>query len=685
MSRRLQQTWKWLRACLVIGIIFIILLVTGILGLYFYGVAAGAPPLAVPQTSLFYGSDGSVIAESHHGENRYWVDLEDISPNVIAATISIEDKKFFRHFGFDIKRIIAAAITDLKEMAKAQGASTITQQYARNLYLDHDKSWDRKIREALLAIRLEVNYSKEEILEGYLNTIYYGHGAYGIEAAANYYFGKHAKDLNISEAAMLAGIPKAPSYYSPLRDEGRAKARQQLILQTMKNDGLLTEQQAAEAAQAPLVYAANKEISRADIAPYFIAEVKKELEETLKIPSHIIEMGGLKIYTTLDPSLQKIAEQKMQEIIADTSEIQTALVALEPATGKVKALVGGRDFAESPFNRATQALRMPGSTFKPFLYYLAIENGFTPATTMKSEPVNFIYDEGREIYRPSNFNNYYAYDFITLAQAMALSDNIYAVKTNMFLGADKLAETAKRFGISTELLPVPSLALGTSSVKVIDMVAGYGALANGGMALEPVFIERVETHNGEIIYEHEMKAKRQLDEKAAFITTHLMTGMFDAALNDYTTVTGQSIMGKLTRPYAGKSGTTKTDSWMIGYSPQLVAGVWVGYDKEKQITLVAERQYAKEYWASFMEAAHEGLPITNFKPPEGVVAKYIHPKTGLLATNACPPKRLAYFIEGTEPTEYCKAQTADEPMQEEDIQAPQDDKGWFKRFLERIF
>lgn len=681
----LEKTRKWLRAIFVIGIILLIFFIIVIVSLVSYGYMKGPPPLAVPQTTIFYADDEkTIIGESvHHGENRYWMPLDEISQDVIDATISIEDRKFYDHYGFDIHRIFGAILADLKAMAKVQGASTITQQYAKNLFLEHEKTWKRKFEEVLYTVRLETNYSKGEILEGYLNTIYYGHGAYGIEAAANYYFNKHASELSLSEASMLAGIPKGPSYYSPFADEKRAKTRQKIVLQSMASNGLITEAELNKAFETPLQFNTDHDITHKQVAPYFQDAVKQALKDVVQLDERTIELGGLRIYTTLDPKAQEIAETEVKDIINPESEIQAALMSMEPKTGKVRALIGGRDYTKSPFNRVTQAERMPGSTFKPFLYYTALAHGFTPSTTVRSEPMSFPYDDGRSVYRPDNYNNYYANDFITMAQAIALSDNIYAVKTHMFLGVDKLVETAKTLGITSKLDAVPSLALGTSTVKMIDMVKAYGIIANGGNAITPIFIEKVVNHNGDVIYEYEHKKEQILDPALSFVTAHLMTGMFDKKLNAYTSVTGQSIASQLTRLYAGKSGTTTTDSWMIGFTPQLVTGVWIGYDRDETIDIVAERTYAKRIWAKYMEDVLQDKPFVAFKPPKGVVPAYVDPANGLLATSDCKNARLTYYVEGTEPTEYCSIHLpkGDKPHEKKDTKEKQPEDGWFDKLF----
>ncbi|EZP75354.1 penicillin-binding protein, 1A family [Parageobacillus genomosp. 1] len=675
-SSRFRGTWKYIRAFAFISFILAILSAVTLGGFILFAKIKGAPPLAVPQTTIFYADDGTKIGESDNGQKRYWVKLDDISPYVIQATIAVEDRKFYEHHGFDIKRIIGAVAADIKAMAKVQGASTITQQYARNLFLTHDKTWTRKLQEALYTIRLEANYSKNQILEGYLNTIYYGHGAYGIEAAARYYFGKHAKDLTLSEAAMLAGIPKGPYYYSPLINEKRAKARQKTVLLSMEQSGYINKKEAEQAYQDKLVYTHHHEMKQKNIAPYFQDVVKHVLRNQLGLDERTIELGGLRVYTSLDPHMQKIAEQEINAIIDPHSQIQAALVAMDPRTGEVKALVGGRDYEKSPFNRAVQAQRQPGSTFKPFLYYAAIREGFTPSTQMRSELTTFTFDNGKATYTPHNYNDYYANDAITLAQAIALSDNVFAVKTHLFIGENKLVETAKKLGITSKLKAVPSLALGTSPVKVIDMVKAYSAFANNGKKVEPVFIKKVVNQQGEIIYEYKPESKQVLDPDAAYVTTQLMTGMFDPKLNDYTTVTGQSIRKQITRPYAGKSGTTETDSWMIGFAPQLVAGVWTGYDRGETIDKMVEKQYAKQIWVRFMEKSLQGKPKKKFKPTKGVVGVYVDPDNGKLATKSCPVRRLTYYITGTEPNEYCT-----DHLPEKKAKKKEKKKHWFEKWF----
>ncbi|MBM7585211.1 1A family penicillin-binding protein [Bacillus pakistanensis] len=683
---QIRKTKKYLRAIIFISLVFSVFILFFLLGLFTYAKIKGPPPLAVPQSTLIYSANEEVIGESSHGgQKRYWVKLNDISPAMIDATLVIEDKNFYEHHGFDLKRIAGAAIADIKAMAKVQGASTISQQYARNLFLTHDKTWTRKLNEALYTLRIEMNYSKEKILEGYMNTIYYGHGAYGIQAASQFYFGKDANELTLAESALLAGIPKGPSHYSPLSSFEKSKERQDIILNTMVKEQKITNEEAEQAKEAKLKIVGEHEHQQIEMAPYFQDVVKHQLQTQLGIDEKTVELGGLKVYTTLNPKHQKVAEKVINEEMDPESEVQIGFASMNPKNGYVTALVGGRNYEESPYNRAVQAIRQPGSTIKPLLYYEALESGFTPSTTMKSELTTFTFDDGKSKYTPHNYNNKYANDKITLAQAIAVSDNVYAVKTHLFLGEEVLAKAAEKFGLSTKIKPIPSSALGTSGARVIDMVNAYNMFANGGVKVEPVFITRVEDFTGKVIYEHEWEKEQVLDPDVAFVMTHMLTGIFDPKLNDYSTVTGITIRKHITRHYAGKSGTTNTDNWMIGFSPQLTAGIWTGYDKGKDITAIADKRYAKEIWVHFMEEALKGEPIKTFKPTNDVVGVKVNPHNGKLATKDCSSQRFTYFVKGTVPTEYCTDQLEEKNKEIPKKEEKKDDQPWYKKFKEWLF
>lgn len=650
-----KKRWRHFRLFLYLCIFVMGTLSVFICSFLIYIKILGPPSLAIPESTLYYADNGSIFAESNSGEKRYWIQLEDISPYAIHATIAIEDQAFYEHHGFDVKRIGGAILANIQAGGKVQGASTITQQYARNLFLTMEKTWSRKIKELIYALRLEFHYDKNQILEGYLNTINFGHGAYGIEAASQYYFGKSASDLTLAEASILMGIPKGPSIYSPLVNEEKAKARQHLILDAMVRNGFISEEERLQAMNETLTFVGKHPYHQATIAPYFFDVVKRELVETVGLDERLIELGGLKVYTTLNLEQQKLAEAIVQETIDESSEIQIGFAAMDPQTGYVTALIGGRDYKESPFNRVTQAKRQPGSTIKPFLYYAALERGFTPSTQLVSEPTTFLYDDGHSKYAPRNFNQRYANKEITLAQALAVSDNIYAVKTHLFLGQDVLVSTLKDFGFQSKMAKVPSLALGTSEVKPLELLNGYGMIANGGKEIQPIFIKKVEDRNGKVLYEAKVSNEQKFNRNLTFILSHMMTGMFDTKLNGYATVTGATIRKYMTREYAGKSGSTNTDYWMAGFTPGLVSVVWTGYDDNREITLYKDKAYAKEVWVHFMESALKGEPEKkhSFLPPVGLEAIPIDPETGKRATQFCPVFRLTYFERGTGPEDYC--------------------------------
>lgn len=683
-SPKIKKTKRYFRLSLLAFLIVLTIFIIFIAGILIYAKILGPPPLSVPQSSLYYSSDGKIIGESNNGEKRYWVNIDDISTDLIHATISIEDQNFYGHHGFDVKRIGGAIIADIKAMDKVQGASTISQQYARNLFLTLDKTWKRKLSEAFFTIRLEMNYDKNQILEGYLNTINYGNQAYGIEAASQFYFGKSAKDLSLGEASILAGIPKGPSIYSPITNFDRAKTRQKIILQAMVKNKYITQKEANLAEKEKLAIVGEHSYQTATIAPYFQDTVRSLLKSKLNIDDRIIDLGGLHVYTTLNTNQQKIAEEVVEETISENSNIQIGFAAMDPETGFVSALVGGRDYNKSQYNRAVQALRQPGSTIKPLLYYAALEKGFTPTTMMKSEPTTFRFDDGRSEYTPHNFNSKYANGDISMAQALALSDNVFAVKTHLFLGQQTLIDTAKQFGIHSKMAKVPSLALGTSGVRVIDMVNAYSLLANGGKRVEPVFITKVEDYQGNILYQYEPKKEQVLEPKLTFVMDQMMTGMFDKKLNGYSSVTGATIANQMTRLYAGKSGSTNSDSWMIGFTPQLTAGVWTGYDEGKTITLTADKLYAKNIWIRFMERSLEHQPIKTFKKPKGVVSVPIDPESGKIATADCPVSRLTYFVAGTEPTDYCDTHIDNSSHPHKHKKSKKEDKSWFNKLF-RLF
>lgn len=597
-------------------------------------------------TTVLLAADGSILDELHGGQNRKPVPLRAISPYVIAATLAVEDRRFFEHMGFDWRRMAKAVYVDLKEMRFAEGASTITMQLARNLYLSHEKTVARKLKEAFYALQLELHYSKERILELYLNQIYYGHGAYGIQAAAQTFFGKDAKDLTLAESALLVGLPKGPSLYSPYRHFDRAKARQKTVLDAMVATGYLRPEEAAAALAEPLRLVPLDARMREPMAPYFRDAVVDVLAERYGLTEDQIFRGGLRVHTTLDPKVQRAAEEAVKQLLPKDRPLQVALVAVDPQTGAVRALVGGRDYRASPYNRAF-ARRQPGSTFKPVVYLAALENGFTPLTLQRSEPTTFTYDNGRT-YTPKNFGDKYPNADIPLYQAIAQSDNIYAVKTLMFLGPDKVIDTARRLGITSPLKPYPSLALGSMEVTPFEMAYAYAALANLGERPSPLLVTRVEDANGNVLVDEQPTHVRVAEAAHAYVLTHMLQGVFAEG-------TGSSVRNLLKRPAAGKTGTTDYDAWLSGYTPQLAVTVWLGYDDKRPLQTTADGYLAKRLWASFVERALADVQPALFPVPDGVTTVYIDPATGKLATENCPRPKVLAFVSGTEPTDYCQA------------------------------
>lgn len=645
---------KSIIALIVIGSLFLLL----IGGIFFTIILLGPPPLTTAENTIYYDHLGNKIGEESGIENRYWVPLEEMDDMVVDATIQLEDQRFYQHNGFDLQRIAVAVINNIRSASFQEGASTITQQYARNLYLTHEKSWNRKIKEAFYAARLEFFYDKDTLLEGYLNTIYYGHGVYGIEAASQFYFAKPNTDLSLAQAALLVGVPNRPSFYSPINHYDHAKQRQKQLLNLLVTREVIEETEAFLAEREVLHVQTEQLDNQINQIGYFRDLVSAEMA-TIIDDQEDFRFRGYHVYTTLNTDDQNYLLDSVDQHTAFDDDFQVGAMALNPNTGAITGLIGGTDYGTSPYNRAVQAERMVGSAIKPLLYYTALANGYTAATTLISQPTTFMFDD--EItYRPRNFNSYYADDPITLAQALAVSDNIYAVKTNLFLTPEQLIKMARKLGITSDMDAVPALALGTASISVKEMVTAYAMFANGGSSLEPYTIDKIVDANGNIIYQHEQIDPEQvLDQQQTFILNQLMTGMFDVNLNSYMTVTGAPIVDQLTRHFAGKSGTTSSDSWMIGYSPDLVMGVWTGYDDNRPLTKTKAKQAAKSIWADFIEQAHQTRDVHAFEAPEGIVAAYVDPMTGQLSTDYCRTSRLMYFVEGTEPKQYCQEHDGD--------------------------
>ena len=528
----------------------------------------------------------------------------------------------------------------------SEGASTITQQYARNLFLNFDKTWSRKLDEAMLAMELETHYSKDEILEGYLNTINYG-GIFGIENAANYYFGKSADELNLAEASILAGIPQSPNNYSPLINEDLAKKRQKVVLSLMVNNKEISQEEADLAYNTNLSYIGKSDDEKLEYLFYFRDAVIDELKEIAQIPTSLIETGGLKVYTTLDKKAQESLETSVKKEMRNSSDIEVAGMMMNPNNGAVMAVIGGKNYSASQFNRAINSKRQVGSTMKPFLYYNALESGFTSASSFTSEKTTFTFSNNQS-YTPKNYNDKYAEGPISMGAAISYSDNIYAVKTNLFLGEEMLVNMAKRVGIDDELDAIPSLALGTGEISLKNMMEGYSAFANLGYKVEGHFIERVEDRRGNVLYQFKDKKENVLNPSLTFILNEMLTYTYDSEFIDYNYPTIISLLPQITKKYAIKSGTTNTDLWIIGYNPDVVVGIWNGYDDNKVLN-EQDNKYHKNIWINTIEKYLDNKKSNWYEVPNNVVGVLVNPITGKIATDEDKKKKLFYFIKGTEP------------------------------------
>lgn len=613
------------------------------IGLYLYCYITPKLSINKSQAYYLYDSDNNLIFD----DNEDWIKLENISDYLIDATIYTEDKYYYKHLGFDYLRILKAALKNVASRSLKEGASTITQQYARNLFLNYDKTWSRKLDEALLAAEIEAHYTKEEILEGYLNTINYG-GVYGIENASWYYFGHSASSLNLAEASMLAGIPQSPSNYSPLINEDKAKNRQKIVLLSMFNNGIITEDEMNQAYQQSLSYISESNQSKLENVLYFRDAVVDELESIDTIPSSLLNTDGLRIYTTLDIEAQAALEKAVDNNMLEANDIQVAGMMMNPDTGGVMAMIGGTDYSTSQFNRAIQAKRQVGSTMKPILYYSALENGFTSASCFTSEKTTFNFSNG-QTYTPNNYNDAYANGSITMGAAISYSDNIFAVKTHLFLGESNLVNTARRLGITSDIRANPSLALGTGEISMIEMVEAYGTFANMGNKVESHFIDRVEDGSGNVIYQYTPVKESILNSNLTFILSEMLTYTYDQAFINYNYPTVISLLPKITNKYAIKTGTTDTDMWIIGYNKNAVLSIWNGYDDNRAISK-EDNGYHKNIWIDTMEEYLKDKDNSWYSIPDGVVGTLVNPITGGSATEGDTTAKIFYFLKGTEPS-----------------------------------
>ncbi len=709
-----------------------------------------------PETVTRVYARGGELIDEFYVERRILVPLSRIPPHVVKAFLAAEDARFFEHKGVDFISILRAIITDIRAGRIVQGGSTITQQVVKTLFLTPERTLSRKIKEAILAFRIERNLTKDEILYLYLNQIYLGHGAYGVQAAAETYFGKDVSELSLAEAALLAGLPKAPNRYSPYNNPEGARKRLRYVIERMVEEGFISKEEARQAL-SERIKIRPKKAKTLGIAPYFSEYVRRYIEE--KYGYDALYRGGLKVYTTLDVDLQDYArkaisrglrnydkrhgyrgplkhlkEGEIKEFLEESRkalagaepakgtiykgvvlgkdgkgkyyvvqvgpyrgklpyrdmewatldgkgkrrnvaevlkrgdvvevrveragdegvlfsleqepEAQAALVAIDPLSGEVRAMVGGYDFRKSQFNRAIQARRQPGSAFKPIIYAAAMDKGYTPASIFVDSPVIYETSTGdgeRVLWKPENFGKEF-YGPITLREALAKSRNLVTIKLLNAIGVDYVIGYARKLGIRSSLNRDLSLALGSSGLSLLELTSAYSVFAARGIRYKPIFIRRIVDKDGRVLEENLPEGKEVISPETAYIMTSLLEGVIKKG-------TGWRARA-LGRPAAGKTGTTDEyrDAWFIGYTPDIVAGVWVGFDDYHTLgELETGSRAALPIWLYFMKAAHRGRPVKDFPVPEGVVFRKIDPKTG----RPVPPwdKRGVFevFKKGTEP------------------------------------
>lgn len=581
---------KWLRRIIIAGFVFMI-------SVYSISYIIEAPDLNGGHIIRMYDQNQQLFYQSQ--QQSHDVQLKNVSPYFLKSIVAIEDHRFYEHRGFDPVGILRAIKANISENGRVEGASTISQQYARLMFLNNDKTWSRKIQEAFLTVRLETHYNKDTILQGYINTVYFGHGIYGIQNASLYYFNKQPRDLDLNEASMLAGVINGPEYYSPFKDIKAAKQRQKIVLDAMVHEKQITQQQANQAYQSEFKLNPHPSSTIQCAYPYYRDTVISELKELGFYKEEYVNQG-LNIQTSLNPQIQDQLNQTITEQMKDREELEVSSLILDSQTSEVLALVGGKDYATSQFNRATQASRQVGSTIKPLLYYIALENGFTPITKFKSEPTTFQLENGKT-YTPTNFNKKYANDDVTMAQAIAVSDNIYAVKTHMFLGEQALVNTLSQFGYQ-HISPHPSLALGTLNTNVYDFSAIYTTLAHQGIYNDVHTITKITNNNGDVLYEYKPQNKQLLNKDTCLMMSQLLTAPFEKSFQSYTTPTMVNYPTNTT--FATKTGSTPYDSLCAGYNPQYTILSWCGYDDNREMNMTSDTRIPKvifQTMANFMQ------------------------------------------------------------------------------------
>jgi len=609
------------------------------------------------QGSKVYDHNDELFTE-FHVERRIFIPLPQVPKSLRDAVIAVEDARFYSHWGVDPMGIARAVYQNFRRGRIVEGGSTITQQLAKVLFLTPDKSLDRKFKEAFLALELERRYSKDRILEMYLNQIYFGHGALGVEAAARTYFGKSVSELGLPESALLAALPRAPSTYSPFDHPEQARRRRAHVLNRMMDVGFLTKAKAAHANAADLALIPPER--RRTTGQYFAEYIQQLLEA--KYGVDMVFKGGLNVYSTINPIMQLQAEQALREglktlearrgpltaakgqpgkMVAEHPE--GAILTIEPQTGYIKAMVGGYDFARSEFNRAVQARRQPGSAFKPFVYIAALEAGLTPATTMEDSPVTYPVGKNGQPWKPDNYDRKFR-GVITLEQAVEESVNVVTVKLQERIGINRTVEVARRLGIQSPLNDDLTIALGSSDLTLLELTSAYGILANQGVFVPPTPIRYITDDQGKLLEENIPQGKEALSPEIAYVMTHMLRGVVER---------GTGVAAKaLRRPIAAKTGTTNdySNAWFIGLTPKIVTGVWVGYDRPRSLGRdETGARAAVPIWVDYMGRVLAGTPPEEFPMPERVVLVPVD----MDPAGACARPVVMAFVRGTEPRTTC--------------------------------
>lgn len=573
-----------------------------------------------PHSITYLDNKGNKIYETINNKMGAYVELNEVSKHFIDALIAWEDKRFYKHNGIDLKRIIKSALTNINDGEISQGGSTITQQFVKNTFYSNEQTYERKIKEIITSLKIESKYSKSEILREYINSLYFGHGIYGIENAAQYFFSKKALDLTLSESALLIGVINAPSIYSPKINLLKSLEKQVQILNYLHDNHFITTSEFNQAITEKnnLTY---NEIKSSNSWNYYADSVNYELDKLGLLNYRF----GLTVETYYDSYLNHLIEQQINLIPIADYNTNLALMVLEPSSNKILACIGGKDYQESSYNRALLSSRQVGSTIKPIIYYLCLKSGLTPLTLLTSEPSNFyIRDFG--LYHPSNYNDKYAYDKITMIEAVACSDNIYATKAGLLIGSKNVQLFFKKYGI--EVAAIPSIFLGSCEMNLLEMVSIYNTFASNGYYYKPSFINKVTDVYGRVLYQSNNSSLFNLNYDMTTILNQMLRAPFDSNIKTYAS---PSLINYQTKhPFSAKTGTVNNTSWVIGYNPNYTIGVWVGSEDGEYFN---EGSLSKILFQRVANTITEGLPIRWYSPTNRMDTKKIDPHTGLPSAN----------------------------------------------------